>query len=134
MSDKKYCDNCGATHGIGENTLCDAGKKWHENIPKNGVLCRENTMGGVVRITGKSNLYQGNVMDGVSKRHFDIDDLTPLTAAEWWKFAPWQDMDSAPNNTPIFVRYDDGLVSIEIALNWAVRKNIVAWLPLLGDL
>jgi len=80
--------------------------KWHENIPTQGVLCKVKTSGSIVRITGESNLYEGELMDGIGKRHFEIDNLTPLTAAEWWKFAPWQDMKDAPRDGSEFTAYN----------------------------
>lgn len=72
-------------------------KKWHENIPEKGVLCKDSN-GSIVRIMGKSK-FDGMVVDDcVSQTDFDIDELTPLTAAEWWKLAPWQDMKDAPRD------------------------------------
>jgi len=79
-------------------------KKWHENIPAGGVLCKENSSGSIVRIIGKSNLDDSMVIDDcVSSHHFYHDELTPLTAAEWWEFAPWKDMDSAPRDEPMLI-------------------------------
>ena len=69
-------------------------KKWHENIPEKGVLCKDSN-GSIVRIMGKSK-FDGMVVDDcVSQTDFNIDELTPLTAAEWWKLAPWQDIKDA---------------------------------------
>lgn len=75
-------------------------KKWYENIPENGVLCKCSD-GSYKLITSIENDYHMDdcTIYGVSDFGEDeIDYLTPLTADEWWKFAPWQDMDSAPRD------------------------------------
>jgi hypothetical protein len=111
-------------------------KKWNENIPDGGVLCKENSSGSIVRILSKSNLFNGMVMDDcVSKNHFDTDELTPLTAEEWWQFAPWQDMDSAPLLTQIFISgerdFEDGTVFNIVMLHDDEQRGwYKKWLPL----
>jgi len=47
---------------------------------------------------GKSQFGGMVVDDCVSQTDFDIDELTPLTAAEMWEFMPWQDMKDAPHD------------------------------------
>jgi len=114
-------------------------KIWHENIPENGVLCKEKSSGSIVRIMGKSNLLDIMVMDDCRRRnHFGTDELTPLAAEEWWKFAPWQDIDSAPRDgTLIFIHhnksscigyYSDGFFIADA--NDCEILSPIKWLPL----
>jgi hypothetical protein len=105
-------------------------KKWHENIPENGVLCKEKSSGSIVRITEKSCSIK-LVIDDRSKRHvYDPDELTPLTAAEWWDFAPWQDMKDAPLFVDIMVHKNNGKVFSARLVAEFERDNYKKWLPL----
>jgi len=64
--------------------------KWYENIPQQGVLCKESGTGFIFAVSHE--------MVSTAPSLKDIDRLTPLTAAEWWQFAPWQSMSSAPRD------------------------------------
>ena len=35
---------------------------------------------------------------------YGYEDLVPITAADWWQFAPWQDMETAPLFTPLLLK------------------------------
>jgi len=113
-------------------------KEWHENIPENGVLCKEKSSGSIVRIMGKSNLLDSMVVDDCRRRnHFGTDELTPLAAEEWWKFAPWMDMDSAPTGTAKFLgMLENGeIVECHIYKSGIIKNGdfvvkLIKWLPL----
>ena len=112
-------------------------KKWHENIPERGMLCKEKSSGSIVRIIGETDHVDFDmVFDDSMRRHvYDPDELTLLTAAEWWDFAPWQDMKDAPLLIPIFaigkMDFEDGNVCNIVMLHddeqycWYKK-----WLPL----
>jgi len=110
------------------------GKEWHENIPENGVLCKEKSSGSIIRIMGKSNLLDSMLMDDCrSRNHFGTDELTPLTAEEIWKLMPWQDIDSAPINTVIITMDNDGVVNPITLRGIAQCSFFKKWLPLPTD-
>jgi len=73
---------------------------WYENTPEKGVLCKENSSGSIVRIIGKTDHINFDMVydDSIRRHVYDPEELTPLTAAEWWQFAPWQDMKDAPRD------------------------------------
>jgi len=123
-------------------------KEWHENIPENGVLCKEKSSGSIVRIMGKSNLLDSMVMDDCrSRNHFGTDEMTPLTAAEWWEFAPWNGMGKsvpANNNFLVMTRHRE-IATVYLSKHGTIRrehsgseiliKDCLKWLPLpAGDL
>jgi len=107
--------------------------KWHENIPENGVLCKKTN--GAVRLI-KSVIgnvaYFDNQCNGIH-----VDDLTPLTAAEWWDFAPWKDMKDAPPNDRILILCENGNIETAFPLNKGIWQGCnsgfnytpVKWLP-----
>ena len=68
-------------------------KKWHENIPAGGVLV--NWLDSVIRIMSYDD--DGCVFDDSGDCYVmsDVEYMRPLTAAEWWDFAPWQDIKDA---------------------------------------
>jgi len=82
-------------------------KEWHENIPENGVLCK--TKSGGIRLTTRN---EGDFcfLDGGNINYMYAEDLSPLTADEFWKFAPWQDMDSAPRDETHFLINHNGVL------------------------
>jgi len=87
-------------------------KKWHESIPAGGVLCKENSSGSIIRIMGKVKSSDFFMLfdDCTSKHYFGMDELTPLTAAEWCDFAPWQDMKGAQKDTLFLALLKNGNV------------------------
>ena len=102
--------------------------KWYENIPENGVL-----------INIKDNDFNEVILfKPIHKERFSDDELegcTPITAAEWWDFAPWQDMKDAPLYELISVKWINGTVSTVTLDDNPVPLNIMGWLPLpAGDL
>lgn len=71
-------------------------KKWYENITPKGVL-----------INIKDDDFEETI---VFKPHhterFDTDELdlcVPVTAEEWWNFAPWQPIKTAPRDGDVFI-------------------------------
>ena len=108
-------------------------KKWHENIPENGVLCKQSN-GSYKVITEIEHDYHFDdcTTYGVSEYGEDeIEDLTPLTAKEIWQFMPWQDMDSYPRDASrCFVRYkNSGWIDLKVPTEVDIRDDI-EWLPL----
>lgn len=91
--------------------MTDTKEQWYKNIPLNGMLCKEKISGHIVRIMKKSEYYHGLVLDDCFRENlFDIDELTPLTAAEIWDLMPWQDMETAPcDGSHIIVRDKYGI-------------------------
>ena len=82
-------------------------------------------------------MYQGHVMDGISKHHFDIDQLSPLTAAEIWQFMPWYPIETAPpRNTNILgVEKYGGIVACHVYADGTIKEGdykiqLIKWLPL----
>jgi len=115
-------------------------KKWHENIPKNGVLCKQLD-GSYKLITSIEHDYHLNdcTTYGVSEYgEDDIEDLSPLTAAEWWDFAPWLDIESAPDDAWVLIldTFNTTHMAIKIGGQWDESYfTPVKWLPLpTGDL
>jgi hypothetical protein len=85
-------------------------------------------------ITDESILHvihdQQDLLECISD--YGYDDLIPLTAAEWWDFAPWQPIDSAPLQAKILMRYSDGIIRL-LYCDKAELENEphpVEWLPL----
>jgi len=101
-------------------------KKWHENIPASGVLCKCNG-NFIALVTRYDAAHEGMPFIGSGQR-FNKD--VPLTAAEWWIFAPWQDMDSAPLRKAILVMEADGVILNQMLLASFERENYIKWLPL----
>jgi len=111
-------------------------KEWHENIPENGVLCKEKSSGSIVRIMGKSNLLDSMVMDDCRRRnHFGTDELTPLTAAEFWGVAPWRDMDGELEGQVIGMLENGEIAECYIYKSGVIKSGdfvvkLIKWLPL----
>jgi hypothetical protein len=108
-------------------------KKWHENIPENGVLCRHKD-GRTLLIKTAGDEWGFDVSSANS--HY-LNDLTPITAAEWWDFAPCQNMESAPINIDILIDIGGGKLvigrgykDIFITPQGAIINNPVKWIPL----
>ena len=74
--------------------------EWYRNIPPQGVLVfdGDENIQLIVDMTVNYDLDGIAYNDAVSKSDdtFDIKHLRPLTAEEWWDFAPWQPMETAP--------------------------------------
>ena len=72
------------------------------------------------------------------KEHFGTKDgdiievikKPPLTAEEWWQFAPWQGMDSAPLYKAIVVLPANHKVFTTSLVAEIERSNYKKWLPL----
>jgi len=103
-------------------------KKWHENIPENGVLCKDYS--GIIKLIIASNMYDGWTNSG---EFIALENLTPLTAQEWWDFAPWQGMDSAPIETELLASRN-GIFSVVYFMQESQKKSYEKWLPLPVDL
>ena len=122
-------------------------KKWHENIPENGVLCEDDN-GNLVKIVpcdkdGDDYYALNDDEDCISscRDGYHHDDLTPLTSEEIWQFMPWQDIDSAPRvgeflvQTKLFeivtVYYSkNGVLRRKHCGNVMLEKDCIGWLPL----
>ena len=109
-------------------------KKWHDDIPDGGVLCKRKN-GEIVLITHLSGIYKDATTPNGNT--FVTRNLTPLTAAEWWDFAPWQDMDSAPRDgSRVLLLSVSGRIEIGYFYNncWHdlgnSRLDAKFWLPL----
>ena len=101
-------------------------KKWHEEIPPQGVLRKEISSGSIVRIIGKSHKHNGFVVDDcLTPNAFDVAELTPLTAQEWWEFAPWQSIETAPIDTPIIIMVKGVVQDAVYAVN--EKNEVYLW-------
>jgi len=108
-------------------------KEWHENIPENGVLCKDDN-GDTQLITEAKGIFGFRGLD----YGYPLSKLTPLTAEEWWKFAPWQGMDSAPRDGSLILimtdksscigYYSDGFFIADT--NDCEILSPIKWLPL----
>jgi hypothetical protein len=116
---------------------------WSDNIPECGVLCKTLVSERVGVAMKRDNPDDCSDVDFFGRptnpRH-----IIPITAAEWWQFAPWNyDIGSAPINKEqlILVKRHDGAIyraywhkmyscwwsgSIQV-------MNPIAWLPLPED-
>ena len=70
---------------------------------------------------------------------YGYEDLVPLTPAEWWKFAPWQDMKDAPKTGELIIIMTDNNDFFVSYWNhqWCFDgvSKAIKWLPLpAGDL
>jgi len=82
-------------------------KEWHENIPENGVLCKDDT-GEIQLITKVKGIFGFRGLD----YGYPLSKLTPLTADEFWDFAPWRDMRDAPEKQKILILFSDSVTRI----------------------
>lgn len=128
-------------------------KKWHDNIPVCGVLVKEkfndidivSVLVSVGNITDSANQvveYFG--VNALGDELGCIDNLTPLSAQEWWDFAPWQGMDNpvlANNNFLVMTRHREavtaylskhGVIRREHCGSEILIKDCLRWLPLPG--
>jgi len=103
-------------------------KEWHENIPENGVLCKDDN-GDIQLITEAKGIFGFRGLD----YGYPLSKLTPLTAEEIWQFMPWQDMDSAPINVAIIAMDNDGVVKPITLRGIAQCSFFKKWLPLPTD-
>lgn len=100
-------------------------KKWYENIPKNGVLCKtESDETQFVHIRNKQDLLEFCCDYAV-----DESFLTKITPAEFWQFAPWQDIKTAPLLEPVLL-LRNGVVYLDKLYNEDKREVFEKWLPL----
>jgi hypothetical protein len=109
--------------------------EWYKNIPPQGVLCKTNGYSNdYAVIVNPSEEDFMDVYDGecISKSGdvYLISELTPLTAAEWWSFAPWQPMKTAPLHEKILVNNVDCLYQTAILNAEEHREWYERWLPL----
>jgi hypothetical protein len=109
-------------------------KKWYENIPAGVILCRKK--GGSVRLINFVSNELGFFLNGVDLCHgIPLVELTPITAAEWWDFAPWRTMDSAPRDgSEILLLFGNRVILTNCAdySFWTEKENFhpIKWLPL----
>lgn len=108
--------------------------KWYyENIPEKGVLCKTKK-GNIHAIT---ELYGKYLVKTQSGNVMCYSELTPITAEEWWDFAPWKDIETAPAFETI-VAMDDLGKTFPTAFTdeeEIPRSHYKKWLPLpKGDL
>jgi hypothetical protein len=70
-------------------------KKWYEKIPDQGAIVKIDTPSlCIAHIAKVSN--NGYVIDVFGNNDYNINDLSPITAQDWWQFAPWQPIETAP--------------------------------------
>jgi hypothetical protein len=120
--------------------------EWHKNIPEKGMLAI-NGDDDVEIIVGMTVDYDTDGFaynDAVSKSGdtFDIKHLRPITAEEWWDFAPWQDMDTlaAYDNVLLtdFINFEKGFINdngraygaLPISPSPLLAFTPIKWLPL----
>jgi len=113
--------------------------EWFESIPEKGILCKEkgrNTYHLITEIDKDYNMDDCEITaDGI-----DVDDLTPLSAKDVWKFMPWQPMETAPENEKFFARAKTGepyriawrskAVATVIMTDMGIMFEPFEWLPL----
>jgi len=102
-------------------------KKWNENIPAGGVLCSvENDAYAVITHykKGKNWIFPYRSSDSGYMQ------AKPITAAEWWDFAPWQDMKDAELMTLIIVINNDDVFTMTMLHDDSQRQAYKKWLPL----
>jgi len=83
-------------------------KEWYEEIPRNGVLCK-NQHGLMINAV--------EVVHGVAfnaeENGLSVRDLTPVTVQEWWDFAPWQPIEDAPViDAEYLLLFSDGTILV----------------------
>ena len=61
---------------------------------------------------------------------YGYEDLVPLTATDWWQFAPWQEMETAELMTMIIVINNDGVFTMTMLHDDKQRAAYKKWLPL----
>jgi hypothetical protein len=114
-------------------------KKWYENIPKKGVLVSvpcgqlENI---IIRIMSfrvdEDWIYFTDDNDIEWRDSLNNIEINPLNTQEWWDFAPWQPMETAPRDEDILVVFDDGnftQIMFESGTDPA-QPRCKKWLPL----
>lgn len=109
---------------------------WTKNIPENGILCLDTTFFNyhvIHRCDGK------RCFDSIGNYFANKDFLRPLTSQEWWYFAPWQSMDSAPKDENLIMVKDHKnnirVTKWDIDYECWMYKNCefndpIGWLPL----
>ena len=116
-------------------------KKWHENIPENGALTVSDSHDFIVNHIKSIDSF-GYALDGFGEQ-MSINRMRPITADEWWKFAPWKDMGSAPRDEPLIlicsgvvqdcimgISEENQIYSIETGEIFGIVDNNDNWLPL----
>lgn len=82
-------------------------KEWYKEIPENGVLCKDCFNGYVLVIPVNEDnervLCDNEDCVTTMGAGYHHDDLTPITAQEWWEFAPWRNIRTVPSNENVFV-------------------------------
>jgi len=116
-----------------------ATNNWWDNIPENGILCKEKSSGAIVRIIGKTNHVDFDMVfdDCVSRHTYDPEELTPLTAAEIWQFMPWYQIETAPprNSNILGVEKYGGIVACHVYADGTIKEGdykiqLIKWQPL----
>ena len=76
-------------------------KEWYKKIPQQGVLCVCNKDIIAVIYDYKEDIDCPFVSIGQR-----FSSARPLNFDEWWQFAPWQPMETAPKNGEVFLLKD----------------------------
>jgi hypothetical protein len=96
-------------------------KNWYENIPPQGVLCKNKVDGEVIKVlsyNAENDYVLSNKIDFEGdKEIFYPSDLTPLTAEEIWQFIPWNYPVNTPENMPFL-----GQFSYEIGSSFIIQS------------
>jgi len=114
-------------------------EKWFDEISPQGVLCKCNDS-IIAVIVDYIPSPDGMPFVSVGQRFSKAE---PLTAQDWWDFAPWQSIETAPIDTPIIIMVKGVVQDAIYAVNekneaylWfngevmAYTTEIDKWLPL----
>ncbi len=71
-------------------------KKWYENIPPQGILIhiKDDDFNEII-------VFKPEHLERFSIE--ELDRCTPLTHHEWWKFAPWQSIETVTRSVRILL-------------------------------
>ncbi|MGZ5077006.1 MAG: hypothetical protein ACXV9R_10320 [Methylobacter sp.] len=107
---------------------------WSDNIPEQGVLC-VSTISNSLHLITRADKEWAYTVSGCPRV---IKQLRPLTPQEWWQFAPWQSMDTAPmDGTEVLLKNEKHQIEACCFYgDWCYGENYtdflnpIAWLPL----
>jgi hypothetical protein len=118
--------------------LGNKSKQWQQEIPQQGVLVKQifngikliSCLASIASLVHDDDLTitRQYGVDAIGDDIGDISEITPLTAEEWWQFAPWEPIETAPRKEMIIAVTESGIMRM-IVLTMSSDKY-VKWLPL----
>jgi len=95
-------------------------KQWYKNIPHQGILCKskadENFIFNAVKFIESDDYDVIYIIDANGDKH-ELDDIHPITSKDWWKFVPWQPIETMQTDKPYLIIANGIIQDILYAVN-----------------